>query len=109
VTFALSHETLQALGHQWAYDLRLHCCRICGADFIATYTAHLCSPTCVAANHRAWVEAHRIPPPPSKAANRRAALAAATCQICGEPLLAKRLSARFCSGRCRVKHHRTGV
>jgi hypothetical protein len=107
MTLALKHETLRALGHAWAIDLRLHRCRICRADFIATYTAQLCSPTCVAANRRAWVEAHRLTPPPSKAASRRAALAATTCQACGERFLAKRLSARFCSGRCRVKHHRS--
>jgi hypothetical protein len=100
----LSHETRRALGHEWAVGLRLHCCRVCRADFIATYTAQLCSPACVAANHRARGKALRLP---SKAASRRAALATATCQVCGEPFSAKRLSARFCSIRCRVKHHRS--
>ncbi len=36
----------------------------------------------------------------------RAALAGAKCLICGEPFKTTRLSARFCSNRCRQRHHR---
>jgi endogenous inhibitor of DNA gyrase (YacG/DUF329 family) len=103
----LSDETLKALGYEWCWDLRLRKCRICHGLFIAHYSAILCSEQCAQINQQAWHKAHRRPSsPPSKAAERRAAIAEATCQECGTPIQAKRLTARFCSGRCRQKHHR---
>jgi predicted nucleic acid-binding Zn ribbon protein len=110
---SLNAETKIALGlDEYCYTVRLHDCRVCGALFIAHYTAHLCSPACVAAARaqraraaQAWREAN-FPRPPSKAAQRRAALAGAKCLVCGEPFKPARLSARFCSNRCRQKHHR---
>jgi hypothetical protein len=88
--------------------VRLHLCTICRSLFIAYYSTHQCSEACVRASRKAWHEAHRRPSSslPSKAAARRTALAEATCQACGTPIAAKRLTARFCSGRCRQKHHR---
>jgi hypothetical protein len=86
---------------------RLHRCRICRGFFIAHHAMRLCSDTCAKVNRQAWVEAHRWPPPqPSKAAQRRNALASARCRVCGGPFQPMRLSARFCSNRCRQKHHR---
>jgi hypothetical protein len=105
----LSDETLKALGYEWCWNLRLRKCRICHGLFIAHYSTILCGDQCVQINQQLWREAHRQPPsssPPSKAAQRRMALAEATCQECGTPIQAKRLTARFCSGRCRQKHHR---
>jgi hypothetical protein len=105
----LSSETLKALGYEWCWDLRLRKCRICHGPFIAHYSTILCSDQCTQINQQMWREAHRRPPsssPPSKAATRRTALAEAICQGCGTPIQAKRLTARFCSGRCRQKHHR---
>jgi hypothetical protein len=46
------------------------------------------------------------PRPPSKAAQRRTALAATQCSICRSPFTPQRLSARFCSDACRQKHDR---
>jgi predicted nucleic acid-binding Zn ribbon protein len=109
----LNTETKIALGlDEYCNTVRLHDCRVCGALFIAHYTAHLCSPACVTAARaqraraaHAWREAN-FPRPPSKAAHRRATLAGAKCLVCGEPFKPARLSARFCSNRCRQKHHR---
>src|ERR1700760_1490970 len=87
--------------------VRLHRCKVCRGMFIAHYKAGLCSEACVRANREAWREAHRRPPrPPSKAAQRRDALASVQCQVCGQPFAPERLSAKFCSNRCRQKHHR---
>jgi hypothetical protein len=88
--------------------VRLHCCKVCRGMFIAHYKAGLCSEACIRANQETWREAHRRSPPrpPSKATQRRAALASARCQFCGHPFAPDRLSARFCSNRCRQKHHR---
>jgi hypothetical protein len=105
----LSYETLKGLGDPWERSLRLHCCRICRGPFIGHYTVHLCSDACIAANRQAWLDAHRLPAlarPASKAAQRRAALASARCSVCDRPFVPKRLSARFCSNRCRQQHHR---
>jgi hypothetical protein len=89
------------------YWVRLHFCRLCNGPFIAHYSMKHCSETCARENQKAWHEARRLPPrPPSKAAQRRAALAGATCLVCGEPFKPARLSARFCSNGCRQKHHR---
>jgi hypothetical protein len=114
----LSEETALALGlaerstitsvYRFDGAVRLHRCKICRGMFIAHYSAGLCSEACIKANREAWREAHRRSPPrpPSKATQRRAALASARCQVCGHPFAPKRLSARFCSNRCRQKHHR---
>jgi hypothetical protein len=107
----LSDETREGLGRTWERALRFHSCRICHGPFIAHYSTHLCSDVCIAANRRAWLDAHRLPVPerlPSKATQRRAALASAQCLVCGAPFPARRLSARFCSNRCRQQHHRNG-
>src|SRR5690349_4230641 len=46
---SLNTESKIALGlGEYCYPVRLHDCRVCGAWFIAHYTAHLCSPACVA-------------------------------------------------------------
>jgi hypothetical protein len=117
----LSEETALALGlaERWTgtsytsvsrFDgaVRLHRCKVCCGTFIAHYTAGLCSEACIRANREAWREAHRRSPPrpPSKATQRRAALASARCQVCGHPFAPKRQSAKFCSNRFRQKHHR---
>ena len=110
----LSRETLIALGlGEYCWTARLHDCRACGALFIAHYTAHLCSGCLTTerakrtAAERAWREAYRAARPTPKAALRRAALARAVCEVCNVPLHAQRLTARFCSNRCRQQHHRT--
>jgi hypothetical protein len=90
-------------------SVRLHRCKICRGFFVAHYSAEFCSDACATVNHQAWVEAHRRPRSPSKAALRRAALAAlaaARCQFCGAPFKALRATAHFCSNRCRQKHYR---
>jgi hypothetical protein len=97
----------------WRHDrkIRLHGCRMCRGLYIGHYTTHLCSEACIAANAVAWREAHRYPAihrPPSKAAQRREALASARCQTCGEPFTPQRVSAKFCSNRCRQANHRIG-
>jgi hypothetical protein len=106
----LAKETAIGLGLDWGADrsVRLHSCPVCRNLFIAYYSTHLCSEACVKASRKAWHEAHRRPPsPPSKAAQRRDALASARCEVCGDPFKPHRLSARFCSNRCRQKHHRS--
>jgi hypothetical protein len=87
--------------------VRLHRCKICHGFFIAHYSARICSDACTKANHQAWVEAHRRTVAASEV-QRRTALAATRCQVCGAPFKALRLSARFCSNRCRQSHHRAG-
>src|SRR6201989_1460143 len=59
--------------------VRLPRCKVCRGMFIAHYSAGLCSEACIKANREAWREAHRRSPPrpPSKATQRRAALASA--------------------------------
>jgi len=106
----LSSGTLNRLGHPHGYHLRLRQCTVCSSLFIAHYSAGICSAACAQGSREAWRAAHRPAPrpprPPSKAAQRRATLAAATCQVCGVALEPRRLTARFCSGRCRQKHYR---
>jgi hypothetical protein len=110
LTPPLSNATLNGIGLPWGYHLRLRKCEFCGGLFIAHYSAGICGGACAKASRQAWRDAHRPPPSlpraPSKTAQRRAALAAATCQVCATPLEPKRLTARFCSGRCRQKHYR---
>jgi hypothetical protein len=104
----LSPAILEGLGYDRA--IRLHRCKACGSLFLGHYVTRLCSDACTVANRRAWLDAHRPPPRlPSKAAQRRAALAAARCIVCDSPFTPTRLSARFCSNRCRQKHHRKAV
>lgn len=110
----LSTETKVGLGlDEYCWSVRLHDCRACHAPFIAHYAAHLCSPACVAAElakrraeESAYWAARRALMPIPKTVQRRAALAQATCDACGIPFQAKRLTARFCSDRCRRRRHR---
>jgi predicted nucleic acid-binding Zn ribbon protein len=104
-SWPLSKVTAVGLGARRG-AVRLHRCGACPGFFIGHYSARFCSDACAAVNHRNWVAAHRRPRTPSSAAQRQEALAAATCRVCGQPFKALRLSARFCSGRCRQKHHR---
>ena len=92
--------------YRWDGAVRLHRCEVCEGFFIAHYSARICSDACAKENRREWIEEHRRPRRPSKAAQRRAALAAARCQVCGAPFKALRLTARYCSNRCRQQHHR---
>jgi hypothetical protein len=95
------------------YDLRLrlHSCRLCRAPFIAHYAAHFCSEACVDQQRQAWFESYRLPRRPRQLSKieryrmlyaRR--LAQLRCQHCKQPLQAQRLTARFCSKRCRRQH-----
>jgi hypothetical protein len=96
----LSDETARSLG--LASSARLHRCRVCRGLFIGHYSARLCSDVCAETNHRMWVEGRGWPP---KILTPEQGLAV-RCQVCGRAFPAQRLSARFCSNRCRQKHYR---
>ncbi len=96
----LSNETARSLG--LANSARLHHCRVCRGLFIGHHSARLCSDACAETNYRMWVEARGWPPKALKPGKRLAV----RCQVCSRAFPAERLSARFCSNRCRQKHYR---
>jgi hypothetical protein len=96
----LSNETARSLG--LASSARLHHCRVCRGLFIGHYSARLCSDVCAETNYRRWVEGGGWPPKILETEQRLAV----RCQACDRAFPAQRLSARFCSNRCRQKHYR---
>lgn len=109
----MTEDTLLALGFEkWSLQFRrarLHFCSQCQAPYIGHCSTRLCSDECVQSNRAAWFEAHRQPKiqrPPSRAEQRRAKLAKARCLCCDASIQPTRLTAQFCSGACRQKHHR---
>jgi hypothetical protein len=85
----------------WA---RATMCRRCGCGFYRSRweNASYCSDRCADAARAVGVAAAVT----ARSQARAAARADRQCEVCGEPLSAKRATGRFCSVRCRVAAHR---
>jgi hypothetical protein len=80
-------------------DLDFRTCDLCGERFLSTSsrTAATCSARCLRARCR-----RRLRRPYVVHMSR-------PCDHCGEPFTPTRADAQYCSGRCRVAHHRAKV
>jgi hypothetical protein len=89
-------------------------CRVLYAGFITGRPLTFCSDRCRRLRRNSRQRARRAVRPRTSAvinarrtAQRAEARAGRTCEYCGRAIEAARATKRFCSGLCRVRHHRS--
>jgi predicted nucleic acid-binding Zn ribbon protein len=92
------------------YGFRLTC-RHCDGEFFRVKWSNpaYCSDRCHDTAHDARRRRAAAAQTKTTAAMRAEARAGRGCEVCGEPLDARRSTMRFCSAKCRVTSHRAAL